>query len=56
MSENNEKIKKNPEDRQNDTSEHKAKDLTVEQKLKETEDRLLRSLAEIENQRRRFEK
>jgi len=29
---------------------------TVEEKLKESEDRLLRSLAEIENQRRRFEK
>ena len=29
---------------------------TIEEKLKETEDKLLRSLAEIENQRRRFEK
>ena len=29
---------------------------SVEIKLKETEDKLLRSLAEIENQRRRFEK
>ena len=34
----------------------KEKKLTVEDKLKETEDKLLRSLAEIENQRRRFEK
>ena len=33
----------------------KDKDLSVEEKLKETEDKLLRSLAEIENQRRRFE-
>ena len=32
------------------------KELTVEEKLKESEDKLLRSLAEIENQRRRFEK
>ena len=32
------------------------KELTVEEKLKETEEKLLRSLAEIENQRRRFEK
>ena len=32
------------------------KDNTIEEKLKETEDKLLRSLAEIENQRRRFEK
>ncbi len=29
---------------------------TVEEKLQESEDKLLRSLAEIENQRRRFEK
>ena len=33
-----------------------AKEISVEDKLKETEDKLLRSLAEIENQRRRFEK
>ena len=33
-----------------------SKEITVEEKLKETEDKLLRSLAEIENQRRRFEK
>tara|TARA_B100000767_G_C19641435_1_gene482728 strand:- start:405 stop:1010 length:606 start_codon:yes stop_codon:yes gene_type:complete len=32
------------------------KEKTAEDKLKETEERLLRSLAEIENQRRRFEK
>ena len=29
---------------------------TIEEKLKDTEEKLLRSLAEIENQRRRFEK
>ena len=29
---------------------------SVEEKLKESDDKLLRSLAEIENQRRRFEK
>ena len=29
---------------------------SIEEKLKDTEDKLLRSLAEIENQRRRFEK
>ena len=56
MSENNEKNNKNPEDLQGDTSKKKIEDLTVEQKLKDTEDKLLRSLAEIENQRRRFEK
>ena len=38
------------------SSEKKTKETTVEEKLKETEDKLLRSLAEIENQRRRFEK
>ena len=31
-------------------------EINLEEKLKETEDKLLRSLAEIENQRRRFEK
>ena len=33
-----------------------TKDQSLEEKLKESEDKLLRSLAEIENQRRRFEK
>ena len=32
------------------------KELTLEEKLEQTEEKLLRSLAEIENQRRRFEK
>ena len=32
------------------------KETTIEERLKETEDKLLRSLAEIENQRRRFER
>ena len=32
------------------------KELSVEERLKDTEEKLLRSLAEIENQRRRFEK
>ena len=36
--------------------EEKIKEKTVEEKLKESEEKLLRSLAEIENQRRRFEK
>ena len=44
-------------ERKKDSSDKKKnKDLSVEEKLKETEDKLLRSLAEIENQRRRFEK
>ena len=58
MSENNEKNKEEAKDKdqEKDVSNNKVKELTVEQKLKETEDKLLRSLAEIENQRRRFEK
>ncbi len=44
------------EDKPKDTSKSTSKELSVEEKLKDTEDKLLRSLAEIENQRRRFEK
>jgi len=58
----NQKETENPEKKQ-EQSESKAsesneenKEITIEEKLKETEDKLLRSLAEIENQRRRFEK
>ena len=55
MSEDNEKIqdasKENVEKNQ-DPKEEKS----LEEKLKESDDKLLRSLAEIENQRRRFEK
>ena len=46
----------------NDEGKNKEKvnpskeDLSVEEKLKATEDKLLRSLAELENQRNRFEK
>ena len=43
-------------DSKNIDSNKKAKESTAEEKLKETEEKLLRSLAEIENQRRRFEK
>ena len=39
-----------------DTHEQGSDEKTVEEKLKITEEKLLRSLAEIENQRRRFEK
>ena len=56
MSENNEKNTEKVEQPKKDISGEKVDNLTVEQKLKETEDKLLRSLAEIENQRRRFEK
>ena len=44
---------KAPNDQNN---KEESKELTIEEKLKETEEKLLRSLAEIENQRRRFEK
>ena len=56
MSENNEKNLDKTEDKKKDFSKEKKVELTVDQKLKDTEDKLLRSLAEIENQRRRFEK
>ena len=56
MSENNEKNLDKTEDKKKDFSKEKKEELTVDQKLKDTEDKLLRSLAEIENQRRRFEK
>ena len=39
----------------NTTINESSKEKTLEEKLKETEDKLLRSLAEVENQRRRFE-
>ena len=55
MSENNEKNTKKAEESK-DASEEKKEELSVDQKLKEAENKLLRSLAEIENQRRRFEK
>ena len=41
---------------ENDINKEKVKELSLEEKLKISEDKLLRSLAEIENQRRRFEK
>ena len=54
------KQKKNESDKSdNDTDSYNIKkneDISIEDKLKQTEDKLLRSLAEIENQRRRFEK
>ena len=59
MSDNNKQKKsedgevKAPEEQNNKEAK---KELTLEEKLKETEEKLLRSLAEIENQRRRFEK
>jgi molecular chaperone GrpE len=40
----------------NDDVKEKVKEKTADEKIKDTEEKLLRSLAEIENQRRRFEK
>ena len=51
--ENNGEEKKTSENIDNNKKTEKK---SVEEKLKETEEKLLRSLAEIENQRRRFEK
>ena len=64
MSDNNKKMTENEnlktvsQDKEKQVSKSKSdqKDISIEDKLKETEDKLLRSLAEIENQRRRFEK
>ena len=55
MSDNKEKDPKNLEQEPNTDSDEKT-EKSLEEKLAETEDKLLRSLAEIENQRRRFEK
>ena len=43
-------------DDSNETPKVEIQEKTIEEKLKESEEKLLRSLAEIENQRRRFEK
>ena len=45
--------KNNIEDK---VKKEEKKELSIEDKLKETESKLLRTLAELENQRRRFEK
>ncbi len=63
MSEDNKQKQKTQSDNKQETSsssedayKQEIKELTIDEKLKETEEKLLRSLAEIENQRRRFEK
>ncbi len=57
---NNEENKDNKSQNKHDVESQEPKEkkteLSPEEKLKETEEKLLRSLAEIENQRRRFEK
>ena len=57
--ENNEILEKEQKEAADTSDKENNKEInekTVEEKLKESEEKLLRSLAEIENQRRRFEK
>ncbi len=57
--ENNQKNEQSTKDESADVTKNldeNNKEKTVEEKLKESEEKLLRSLAEVENQRRRFEK
>ncbi len=59
MSDNNKQKQDLQKEAENSPKEHhkdKNEEVPLKQKLKETEEKLLRSLAEIENQRRRFEK
>ena len=61
MSDNSKKEQEVDSQKNDNTDKHEndkkdTKDLSLEEKLKESDDKLLRSLAEIENQRRRFEK
>ena len=59
MSDNNKQkqdLQKEAENSPKDQYKNKSKEVPLEEKFKETEEKLLRSLAEIENQRRRFEK
>ena len=60
MSEDNKKVKKNIEATENkekdNVTETSVEEKSIEEKLKDSEEKQLRSLAEIENQRRRFEK
>ena len=58
MKENLENINNEPDENSDDDSQKdtKANEVSIQDKLKITEEKLLRSLAETENQRRRFEK
>ena len=52
----NENFDKSKRSEINEKNEEKKKELSPEEKIKELEDKLTRSLAEMENQRRRYEK
>ena len=56
MTDNNKKKQDQISEEQTKEVDQNPSEISQEEKLKETEDKLLRSLAEIENQRRRFEK
>ena len=58
MKENPENINNEPDENSDDDSQKdtEANEVSIQDKLKITEEKLLRSLAETENQRRRFEK
>ena len=51
-----EKEEKNAEQNTSDKPDEESKELTPEEKITELEDKLARTFAEMENQRRRFEK
>ena len=53
---NSENMKETSSEASDNEKNKEVKEKTPDEKLKETEEKLLRSLAEIENQRRRFEK
>ena len=53
---NNPTVESKPKKPLDDSNDKEVTNSSIEDKLQETEDKLLRSLAEIENQRRRFEK
>ena len=51
-----EKIKDEVNNSQENNNDKETKELSLEDKIKELEDKLVRSYAEMENQRRRYEK
>ena len=55
-SENNETDKKSEDNKEENKVVEEKKELTPEERIKELEDKLARTFAEMENQRRRFEK
>ena len=54
--ENNETDKKSDDNKEENKIVEEKKELTPEERIKELEDKLARTFAEMENQRRRFEK